>query len=256
MQSCIAEYEAIKSKTSQQFKTVKDFCAYHKFSHQNFMKIYHRYKQNSDEYLLLPQKRGPKYQTRRIDLFVENRIIELRKLGNNRQEIASILRAAAMIVSESTVYNIFKRNKLNHLTRLQQPLKQARKIKIMSKINELVHIDLHQLSPGITIAESEQTYYLLGVIDGFSRLAHVEVIDKKGSLDVMFAALKSFNMLRLAYGVEPQAVLSDNGAEFGSGRFAKNKDTHPFERLLSEMGIKHRYTKPYTPKTNGKIERF
>ena len=36
----------------------------------------------------------------------------------------------------------------------------------------------------------------------------------------------------------------------------KNKDEHPFERLLIEMQIKHRYTKPYRPQTNGKIERF
>ena len=35
-----------------------------------------------------------------------------------------------------------------------------------------------------------------------------------------------------------------------------NKDTHPFERLLKEMQMKHSYTKPYNPQTNGKIERF
>jgi len=46
MQSCIAEYELIKSGQSQHFKTVKSFCQYHGFSHQNFMKIYHRHKQN------------------------------------------------------------------------------------------------------------------------------------------------------------------------------------------------------------------
>ena len=39
----------------------------------------------------------------------------------------------------------------------------------MSKIGELVHIDLHQLSKGITIAEPNQTYYLLGVLDDLSR---------------------------------------------------------------------------------------
>ena len=50
--------------------------------------------------------------------------------------------------------------------------------------------------------------------------------------------------------------MSDNGAEFGLGKNAKNKENHPFERLLMEMQIKHTYTKPYTPKTNGKIERF
>jgi len=51
-------------------------------------------------------------------------------------------------------------------------------------------------------------------------------------------------------------VLTDNGAEFGSGVHSKNKDSHPFERLLLEMRIKHRYTRPYRPQTNGKVERF
>jgi hypothetical protein len=51
-------------------------------------------------------------------------------------------------------------------------------------------------------------------------------------------------------------MLSDNGSEFGSGKKANNKDTNPFEKLLTEMGIKHRYTRPYRPQTNGKIERL
>ncbi len=38
MYRCIVEYEAIKEKKSKTFSKVKDFCAYHGFSHQNFMK--------------------------------------------------------------------------------------------------------------------------------------------------------------------------------------------------------------------------
>ena len=33
----------------------------------------------------------------------------------------------------------------------------------------------------------------------------------------MFAALKIFNMLKKQYGIEVDAVMSDNGAEFCSG---------------------------------------
>ena len=50
--------------------------------------------------------------------------------------------------------------------------------------------------------------------------------------------------------------MTDNGSEFGSGKFTKNKHDQPFERLLLEMSMKHRYTKPYRPQTNDKIERF
>ena len=51
-------------------------------------------------------------------------------------------------------------------------------------------------------------------------------------------------------------MLTDNGAEFGSGAHASNKRTDPFERMLHELGIKHVYTPPYRPESNGKVERF
>lgn len=255
MMACVEEYEAIKRKESKQFKTVMEFCKFHKFSHQNFMKIYHRYKSNPCPESLLPQKRGPKYQKRRTDLEIEKMIIELRKQGNNRYSIKAMLKKQffELAPSETTIYNICRRNNLNRLTKLEK--KEKRKI-IMAHVGELVHIDLHQVSKGITIAEPDQTYYLLGVIDDYTRLCWLEVLDNKKALTVMFATLKAFNMLKHRYNIEIDAVMSDNGAEFGSGRFAKNKDEHPFERLLSEMEMKHLYTKPYKPQTNGKIERF
>ncbi|MBO5284875.1 MAG: transposase family protein [Clostridia bacterium] len=254
MLTCIEEYERIKRKESKTFKTVKSFCQYHKFSHQNFMKIYHRYQQFGTISSLIPQKRGPKYQTRRTDLNTEQEILRLRLQGNNRYEIRNILLSKNMLApSASTVYNLCRKHGLN---KLKPPQKQERRKIIMSKIGELVHIDCHQLSKGITIAEPQKTYYLLGVIDDYSRLAWVEVLENKKALTVMFATLKAFNMLKLNYNVEIDAVMTDNGAEFGCGQMAKNKDEHPFERLLIEMQMKHRYTKPYHPQTNGKIERF
>ena len=37
---------------------------------------------------------------------------------------------------------------------------------------------------------------------------------------------------------------------------SNSKMQHPFERMLIELGITHRYTQPYRPQTNGKVERF
>jgi transposase InsO family protein len=255
MMACIDEYEAIKRKESKLFKTVKQFCEFNRFSHQNFMKIYHRYKQNPCEYNLLPQKRGPKFQIRRTDLNVEKLIIELRLQGNSRYEIKEILKQKDYLVAPSptTIYNICRKHGLNRLKKSEKT--ERRKI-IMSKIGELVHIDCHQLSKGITIAEPDKTYYLLGVLDDYSRTCWVELMEDKKSLTVMFAVLKAFNMLKHRYGIEIESVMTDNGAEFGSGKDKKNKDEHPFERLLMEMEMKHIYTKPYRPQTNGKIERF
>ena len=63
-------------------------------------------------------------------------------------------------------------------------------------------------------------------------------------------------MLKLRYAIKFASVLTDNGAELGSGVHASNKRTHPFERMLLELGIKHVYTPPYRLQTNGKVERF
>jgi len=254
MMSCIEEYELIKSKKSERFKTVKSFCIYHKFSHQNFMKIYHRYKQCPEQDSLIPQKRGPRFKTRRIDLRTEEQIISSRRLGNNRYEIREILKQnGSFVPCATTIYNVCKRHGLNRLHRVE---KQERRKIIMNRIGELAHIDCHQLSKGITIDSSDKTFYLLGMIDDYSRVAWVEVLEDKKALTVMFAALKIFNMLKKQYGIEIDAVMSDNGAEFGSGPHSKHKENHPFERLLIEMQMKHIYTKPYRPQTNGKIERF
>jgi transposase InsO family protein len=255
MYSCIEEYELIKAKKSVHFKTVKSFCAYHKFLHQNFMKIYHRYKQNPVLSSVVPQKRGLKYKTRRYDLSIEEKIVSLRRSGNNRYEIRDILQnqQERLVPCATTIYDICKRHGLNRLTKTEKEVK--RKI-IMEKAGELVHIDSHQLSKGITIAEPNKAYCLLGLIDDYSRVARIEVLEDKKALTVMLAALKAFNMLKHQYSIEIDAVMTDNGAEFGSGRLSKNKENHPFERLLLEMQMKHIYTKPYRPQTNGKIERF
>jgi len=178
MTSWIDEYRAIKNKTSIKFKTAKEFCEYHNFSHQNFMKILHRYEVNPSEYSLVPQKRGPKFKTIRTDLKVEEMVKELRLKGNNRYEIRNILINSGVKVapSPSTIYNICKRYGLNKLKKEQKEIKRRY---LMSKIGELVHIDLHQLSKGITIAEPNQTYYLLGVLDDLSRTCLLEVIPDK-----------------------------------------------------------------------------
>jgi len=254
MLTTVQEYEKIKAGQSNLFKTVEQFCQFHRFSRQNFLKIYRRFQNNPTLESLIPQKRGPRFLIRRTDLKVEERVIELREQGNNKYEIKEILKLEfdKLAPCPTTIYNICKKYGLN---KLHKPQKQERRRIIMQKAGELVHIDLHQLSSGITIKHSK-TMYLMGVIDGYSRIAWVEVIEDKKSLTVMFAVLKAFNMLKNGYGIEVDAVMTDNGAEFGSGPNTKNKAGHPLERLLMEMDMKHRYTKPYRPQTNGKIERF
>ena|SRR5688500_9160846 len=97
--------------------------------------------------------------------------------------------------------------------------------------------------------------YLVCLIDDHSRLAWAEVTGDVTSLTVMFAALKCMNILHDQYRLKFEEILSDNGPEFGT-KNSKQKEHHPFERMLTELGITHRYTQLYRPQTNGKIERF
>ena len=69
----------------------------------------------------------------------------------------------------------------------------------------------------------------------------------------MFAALKIINLLNGNYRIRFAEMMSDNGREFA---YPRNKSSHPFERMLLELGVKHRYTRSYRPQTNGKVERF
>lgn len=114
-------------------------------------------------------------------------------------------------------------------------------------------IDLHQVSNDVFLQPPAKPVYIISIVDSCSRLAWAELVGSKMALSVMFKALKMINTLNARYRVRFAEILTDNGAEF-CGR--TKPDEHPFEAMLIELGIKHRYTKPYRPQTNGKVERF
>ena len=103
------------------------------------------------------------------------------------------------------------------------------------------------------IASDPTRYYLVCVLDACTRWAWAEVVTDLKSLTVLFSALKSFNLLSQRYQLQFAEVVTDNGAECAA---PTQPATHPFERMLLELGITHRYTRPYRPQTNGKVERF
>jgi len=250
----ISEYDLVKSGNHPKYRFVTEFYKSHNLTRQNFIKYYNRYVNSRNEHCLLPQKRGPKYKTRRTPSFIEDKVITLRKEGLNRYEIYHILKLdlKKFTPATSTIYSILKRNGVN---RLRPKMVRNKRQIIKSRMGELGHIDCHYLPKGIIEGDNKR-YYLIAVIDSYSRIAWVDAIKDIKSLTVMFATLRMLNTLGSEYNLKFEEVLTDNGSEFGSGKQVNNQDTHPFERMLEEMGIKHRYTRPYRPQTNGKIERF
>ena len=218
---------------------------------QTFFKYYNRFSLSNNTLDLLPQKRGPKWKSRRPFPYIENKIIELRKAGLNKYDISSLLKTKLKLApSPSGVYNVFKRHNLNIL--LPKMKENKRKI-IREKAGDLAHIDCHYLAKNIVL--DIRQLFLIAIIDDASRVAWIEVIPNIKSLTTMFSTMRILNYFQQVHKIEFKELLSDNGAEFG-GRNLKHPEQHPFERLMIEMGIKHRYTRPYRPQTNGKIERF
>jgi transposase InsO family protein len=249
----IKEYELVKQNQHPRYRFVQEFYQAHDTDRRSFLKYYNRFKQSGDEQDLLPRKRGPKWKTRRPIPFIENKVIELRKKGNNRYEIVSILQPTLKkhTPSPSGVYNILRRQGLN---KLKPAMKSEKRKIIKEKAGELAHIDTHYLNKGVIMGDNRR-YYLVCVIDSCTRVAWAEIIEDLKSLTVMFAVLRSLNILAQEYQIKFKEVLTDNGPEFGP-KTTVDKRQHPFERMLIEMEIKHRYIKPYRPQTNGKAERF
>jgi transposase InsO family protein len=247
----IPEYEAVKAGRSSAFKRVGDFYRHHGTCSQTFRKYYNRYLQSGSESDLLPRRRGPKWRERREPQGIEAEIVTLRRRGLNRYEIHAALRdQRAAVPSPSTIYRVLRRYQVNRRT---VAMREEKRRIIKDKLGELGHVDLHQLPRDMFLAPPAATAYVISLIDSCSRLAWAEIVGAKKALPVMFKALKIINTLNVTYGLVFKEILSDNGAEFAS---RTNPQEHPFEAMLLELGITHRYTRPYRPQTNGKVERF
>lgn len=253
-QFLIEEYEQVKAKQHTRFRYVKEFYEHHGTCAQTFLKYYGRYKDSGgDINALLPQKRGPRFKTRRTPTEIEDLVLEQRLKGCNKYEINHILRARLKdkTPSTSTIYNILKRYGANKMT---VKAKEEKRRIIKEKAGELAHIDCHHLSKD-TIANDSRRYYILCVIDSCTRVAWAEVMTDIKSISAMFSTLHCLNQIGDRFDIRFAEALTDNGPEFGQ-KSSQKKEHHPFERLLMELGIKHRYTRPYRPQTNGKVERF
>jgi transposase InsO family protein len=83
-------------------------------------------------------------------------------------------------------------------------------------------------------------------IDDASRLAYTELLPdekKENAIAFLGRALDWFSR----HGVDVERVMTDNGSAYRS---------HAFRAACARAGLKHIRTRPYTPRTNGKAERF
>jgi len=83
-------------------------------------------------------------------------------------------------------------------------------------------------------------------IDDHSRLAFSRMLPNQKA-DTTVAFLRAAVAFYAQHGISIRRLLTDNGHSYRS---------HLFRRVCAELGIRHHFTRPYTPRTNGKAERF
>jgi hypothetical protein len=106
---------------------------------------------------------------------------------------------------------------------------------------ELLHMDL----VGPTMRSAGGKWYVLVVVDDYSRYAWVFFLEDKGET---FGFVRDL-VLRLwneRHGDAIRAIRSDNGSEFRNSRF---------ETFCHDLGLEHQFLSPYTPPQNGVVER-
>ena len=88
--------------------------------------------------------------------------------------------------------------------------------------------------------------YVHVAIDDASRFVYVEVLGAEDAPTVTAFLWRALAWFR-RHGIRVRRVLTDNAFAYRSGGF---------EALCQRLGLRHRRTRPYTPRTNGKAERF
>jgi len=166
--------------------------------------------------------------------------------------------AAEVGVSQSTVSRILKRRGLNKLSALEpaEPIRRYER----EKAGELIHLDIKKLGrigsvghritgrqPGMVNRHHGIGWEFVHVcIDDASRVAFVQVMAdqrKESAVAFLEAAVAYYASL----GIRIERVMTDNGSCYRS---------RTFQAACKRLGLRQIFTRPYTPKTNGKAERF
>lgn len=199
---------------------------------------------------LLDRSSRPKVSPRALAEHTAVAIVELRRRRLTQARIAKSLG-----VSKSSVSRVLQRAGLSKLSDLE-PTPQIVRYE-HEHPGGLVHIDTKKLArieqPGHRIhgdrrqrSKGAGWEVLYVAIDDHARVAFTQLRPDERA-DNASAFLKAAIDYYRGLGVQVQRVLTDNGPAFHSA---------PFAQACTQLNIKHRFTRPYRPQTNGKAERF
>ena len=181
--------------------------------------------------------------------------LQLAVVALRRQRLTLSAIAAQVSLSRSSVARICRRAGLARLSQLEPVPHYPRYER--AQPGELLHLDIKRLGRIVKVGhritgdprdrvDGAGWEYVHVAIDDCSRVAYCQVLpDEEGESACAF--LRAAVAYYAALGVTIREVLTDNGVCYRAKNFAAT---------CSALGLKHRRTRPYTPRTNGKAERF
>jgi transposase InsO family protein len=199
---------------------------------------------------LLDRSSRPKSCPHALPAAIQAQVIEQRR---SRQTYRQISQQSG--IGQSTIARWLRRAGLNRLAALEPAAPIVRYEH--PEPGDMLHLDIKKLGrfhrPGHRVtADRTQTSPRAGwefvhvALDDHSRVAFADIQPDESGRSACRALLSALRYYR-QFGVTFRRVLTDNGACYKSKRFA---------RLCQRLGLSHRRTKPYSPQTNGKAERF
>lgn len=200
---------------------------------------------------LVERRPVPHHQPRRISPELEQRILAARIASG-----AGPARLGAMLgVPASTVAKVLRRAGLNRLPRAPRQVTQRYE---RATPGELLHIDtkrlgrFHQvgkaiLRDGIQRSPRAGWHHLHVAVDDHTRIAYCEVLPEQGKAASSAFLARAVAWFANTHNIAVTGVLTDNGHAYRS---------HQWRATCQQLGVVHKRTRPYTPRTNGKAEAF
>jgi transposase InsO family protein len=201
---------------------------------------------------LIDRSSRPHHSPTRLAKDQEDTIVALRRDRLSGPAIAQQLHQPL-----STVGRVLRRAGLGRLAALDPKPAVIRYQR--EKPGELIHIDIkklgridgigHRITGDRTGQRNKRGTgweFVHVAVDDASRLAYTEVLPNERKESAIAFTARALDWFA-RHGVTVERIMSDNGSAYKS--FA-------FRDLLVRHGIKHKRTRPYTPRTNGKAERF
>jgi transposase InsO family protein len=188
-------------------------------------------------------RKTPDEQVRRIE-----------QLRRQRMSGPAIARMLGMAIS--TVGVVLRRLGLGKLANLDPKPVVIRYERSLP--GEMIHLDIKKLGRfdraghrATGDRQAGRSYragwdFLHVCVDDASRLAYTEILPSERKEDTTAFLERALDWLA-HHGVRVERVMTDNGSAYRSKLFAK---------ALQAAGARHVRTRPYTPRTNGKAERF